>query len=214
MWTVKAPISLHRYVGCAMRKHLQAYVDSKGPDQTALLFIPLTELLATTEWWLESKSLDDTYNAQDHLNLQILHMFKGTFSLHAAHIVSSGFFPVQKNYFISIFCFKLDSLHFDQIKAAFRRYFCIKKTPLHKNLFTLTLVLLNPDMPCLWKQCRSRSVGFFRSTSALFVSKYANLYQHPESSNLIGWISEVGVGSSFIQHGKGLKHLHTNTLLH
>ena len=27
----------------------------------------------------------------------------------------------------------------------------------------LTLVLLNPDMPCLCKQCRSRSVGFFRS---------------------------------------------------
>ena len=26
-----------------------------------------------------------------------------------------------------------------------------------------TLVLLIPDMPCLCKQCRSRSVGFFRS---------------------------------------------------
>ena len=25
------------------------------------------------------------------------------------------------------------------------------------------LVLLNPDIPCLCKQCRSRSVGFFRS---------------------------------------------------
>ena len=27
----------------------------------------------------------------------------------------------------------------------------------------LTLVLLKPDTPCLCKQCRSRSVGFFRS---------------------------------------------------
>ena len=27
----------------------------------------------------------------------------------------------------------------------------------------LTLVLLNPDIPCLCKQCRSRSVGFCRS---------------------------------------------------
>ena len=27
----------------------------------------------------------------------------------------------------------------------------------------LTLVLLNPDLPCLCKQCRSRSVGFWRS---------------------------------------------------
>ena len=33
----------------------------------------------------------------------------------------------------------------------------------------LTLVLLNQDQPCLCKQCRSRSVGFFRrSGSALF----------------------------------------------
>ena len=28
---------------------------------------------------------------------------------------------------------------------------------------TLTVVLLNPDMPCICKQCRSRSVGFWRS---------------------------------------------------
>ena len=31
-------------------------------------------------------------------------------------------------------------------------------------LAILTLVLLNPDIPCLCKQCRSRSVGFWRST--------------------------------------------------
>ena len=27
--------------------------------------------------------------------------------------------------------------------------------------YSLTLVVLNPDIPCLCKQCRSRSVGFF-----------------------------------------------------
>ena len=31
------------------------------------------------------------------------------------------------------------------------------------QLSNLTLVLLNPDIPCLCKQCRSRSVGFWRS---------------------------------------------------
>ena len=47
----------------------------------------------------------------------------------------------------------------------------------------LTLVLLNPDMPCLSNQYRSRSVGFSRSQlicwsgSALFVIKCVNLYQ-------------------------------------
>ena len=30
-------------------------------------------------------------------------------------------------------------------------------------LVILTLVLLNPDIPCLCKQCRTRSVGFWRS---------------------------------------------------
>ena len=48
----------------------------------------------------------------------------------------------------------------------------------------LTLVLLNPDILCLYKQCRSRSVGFFNqlvseeanwSGSALFALKYLNL---------------------------------------
>ena len=29
-----------------------------------------------------------------------------------------------------------------------------------ESFLLLTLVLLNPDIPCLCKQCRSRSVGF------------------------------------------------------
>ena len=59
----------------------------------------------------------------------------------------------------------------------------------------LTLVLLNPDIPCLYKQYRSRSVGFEAnwSASALFPIKYVNLYQQPGSSNLIGWKLEVDV---------------------
>ena len=41
------------------------------------------------------------------------------------------------------------------------------------------------------------------SGSALFIIKYENFYQKPESSNLIGWKLEVGVASEFIQQGKG-----------
>ena len=41
------------------------------------------------------------------------------------------------------------------------------------------------------------------SESALFVIKYVNFYQKPESSNLIGWKLEVGMASQFIQHDKG-----------
>ena len=39
-------------------------------------------------------------------------------------------------------------------------YFCHSD---HSFTDKLTLVLLNPDMPCLCKQCRSTSVGFWRS---------------------------------------------------
>ena len=73
-------------------------------------------------------------------------------------------------------------------------------------VFTLTLVKLNPDIPCLCKQCRSRSVGPEEanwSGSALFVIQYVNLYQQPWSSNLIGWKLEVGVAIKFIQQDKG-----------
>ena len=64
-----------------------------------------------------------------------------------------------------------------------------------KQNVTLTLVLLNPDMSCLYKWCRSRSVGFFRSGSTLFAIKYVNLYQQSGSSNLIGWKLEIGMAS-------------------
>ena len=45
--------------------------------------------------------------------------------------------------------------------------------PLPSNWSTLTLVLLNQNMYCLWKQC-----------TALFTIKYVNLYQWSGSSNL------------------------------
>ena len=50
---------------------------------------------------------------------------------------------------------------------------------------------------CLCKQCRSRSVGFFRSQLIWIytVIKYVNLYPQPGSSNLIGWKLKVGVAS-------------------
>ena len=49
----------------------------------------------------------------------------------------------------------------------------------------LTLVLLNPDIPYLCKQWRSRSVGQLIG-SALFAIKNMNLYQQSRSSNPIG----------------------------
>ena len=68
----------------------------------------------------------------------------------------------------------------------------------------LTLVLLKPDIPFLYKQCRSRCWlldWFWRkleansSGSALLAMKYVNLYQQSGSSNLTGWKLEVGMAS-------------------
>ena len=54
---------------------------------------------------------------------------------------------------MSTWCFIVQSL----LLSPFRS---LAMTKIH---VVLTLVLLNPDIPCLGKQCRSRSVGFFRS---------------------------------------------------
>ena len=61
---------------------------------------------------------------------------------------------------------------------------------------TLTLVLLNLDMPCLCKQCSSRSVGFWRSKLIWICTLCHPVFevqQRSGSSNLIGWKLEVGV---------------------
>ena len=53
-----------------------------------------------------------------------------------------------------------------------------------------------PNMSCLCKQCRSRSVEEANwSGSTLFAIQYVNLYQQSGSSNLIGWKFEKGVVS-------------------
>ena len=62
----------------------------------------------------------------------------------------------------------------------------------------LTLVLLNPDIPCHANsvdpdQLASEEANW--SGSTLFVIKCVNLYQQPWSSNLIGWNLEMGVAS-------------------
>ena len=63
---------------------------------------------------------------------------------------------------------------------------------------TLTLVLLNPDIPVFANsvdpdQLASEEANW--SGSALFAIKYVNLYQQSGSSNLIGWKLEMGVAS-------------------
>ena len=63
---------------------------------------------------------------------------------------------------------------------------------LHQCIY-LTLVPLNPDISCLSKQCRSRSVGFYLDMQCLPFSSW--ICQQPGSSNLIGWKLEVGVAS-------------------
>ena len=89
----------------------------------------------------------------------------------------------------------------------------------HYCVHMLTLDLLSPDIPCLCKQCRSRSLplqtvkiqipAFANSVapdqlaskeanwsgSALFAIQYVNIYQKSGWSNLIGWQLEMGVAS-------------------
>ena len=62
----------------------------------------------------------------------------------------------------------------------------------------LTLLLLNTTCPVLANSEDPDQLGSEEaiwSGSALFIIKYVNFYQKPESSNLIGWKLEVGVAS-------------------
>ena len=70
----------------------------------------------------------------------------------------------------------------------------IKKKKKKKDI--LTLILLNPDKPCLANiadpdQLASEEANW--SGCALFDIKYVNFYQQSGSSYLIGWKLEVGV---------------------
>ena len=65
--------------------------------------------------------------------------------------------------------------------------------------FILTLVLLNPDISCVYNnvdpdQLASQEANW--SGSALFVIQYMNLYQQSGWRNLIGLQLEVGVAPS------------------
>ena len=62
----------------------------------------------------------------------------------------------------------------------------------------LTLFLLNTTCPALAKSVNADQLASEEanwSGSALFVIKYVNFYQNPESSILIGWKLKVGVAS-------------------
>ena len=64
----------------------------------------------------------------------------------------------------------------------------------------LTLVLRNPDMSCLCKQCRSRSDGFNLQCLPLSMWIYIN------NLDQVIWLAEKvekGMASEFIQQDKG-----------
>ena len=66
------------------------------------------------------------------------------------------------------------------------------------KFFHLTHLLLNTTCPVLANSVDPDELASEEanlSGSALFVIKYVNLYQYPESSNLIGWKIEVGMAS-------------------
>ena len=134
-----------------MTKTSLAYADSKGQGSACTsaksdqgLPCLLSESLDTIECISgEQKSGWDFLHVKDYLNLRILHMFEDFFHLT---------WPIlgHQNTFLSkirTLCLHISGISFYNCKS---------------NIWVLTLVLLNPDIPCLCKQCRSRSGGFWR----------------------------------------------------
>ena len=78
-----------------------------------------------------------------------------------------------------------------------------------------TLLLLNTACPVLVNsvdpdQLASEETNW--SGSALFVFKYVNFYQKPESSNLIGWKLEVGGHLNLFSKANVTTQMHTEIL--
>ena len=75
-------------------------------------------------------------------------------------------------------------------------------------LSTLTLVLLNPDIPCLCKQCRSRSVGFWRN-QLIWICTVCHYVCEFISTIWIKWSDwlKIGSGHGILNYsaGQGLR---------
>ena len=75
------------------------------------------------------------------------------------------------------------------------KIFLKKVLTFHANVFNFGPAEPGYALPLQTELCSSRPEDSNRSGSALFAIKYANLYQQPGSSNLIGWQLEVGMAS-------------------
>ena len=75
--------------------------------------------------------------------------------------------------------------------------------------FKLTLVMLNPDIPCLCKQCRSRSVGFWRSQLIWICTVCHSVCEFISTiwTKLFDWLTiRNGWGILIYSAWEGLKH--------
>ena len=57
-------------------------------------------------------------------------------------------------------------------------------------LILKTLVLLNPDIPCLCKQCRSRSVGFWRS-QLIWICTVLSMHIYSNNLDEVIWLAGI-----------------------
>ena len=87
------------YLGCAMRKHVLEHMQTVKAQISlrirAVWSEPSLSANRIIDWILqnvrmESKGLMYFAHVQDDLNLHILGMFKGTFSLHATHMYNDA----------------------------------------------------------------------------------------------------------------------------
>ena len=120
-----------------------------------------------------------------YLNTFIPEFLKWTFpslNLDMSTDVNRGFIQKSKTELQTVLSLKSHLIWIYTV-CTYRYLFCSAR------LKGLTLVLLSPDMSCLCKQCRSRSVGFFRSQLIWICTVCHWVYAF---DNLIGWKLELG----------------------
>ena len=88
---------------------------------------------------------------------------------------------VWKTYIITNKDLYRNLLHFLWILSMCKWQWITHKLDKSQRAFMLTLVLLNPDIPCLWKQRISRSAGFWLCTVCHLVCDFMSIIWIKES---------------------------------
>ena len=161
---------------CA-RMQVDLHLYTVKPVLSKHLWVSQKWLLKTGAFWIQVNFYFITFNGILNCDILMLSTLGKNFSRQHSEIISL-FFPENRIWHLmqivssgatGDICMKCQILFSEKNKKKNHQFVdCwinqrVVKVNLYTNCLLLTLVVLDPDIPCICKQCRSRSAGFWRS---------------------------------------------------